>query len=206
MNNAATPIAGITQSESTPAWAPPKRPPAGAPNIVVIALDDTGFAQLGCYGSDIDTPNIDRLAAGGLRYTNFHTTALCSPTRACLLTGRNHHSVGMRFISNVDSGYSNCRGVIAPTAATMAEMLRDHGYGTFALGKWHLATLEDCSPAGPMDNWPLQRGFDRYYGFMGGATDQFSPELTIDNHPIDPTESRRLPRVRRSGRPGHWHD
>ena len=186
MNNAATPIAGITQSESIPAWAPPKRPPAGAPNIVVIALDDTGFAQLGCYGSDIDTPNIDRLAAGGLRYTNFHTTALCSPTRACLLTGRNHHSVGMRFISNVDSGYSNCRGVIAPTAATMAEMLRDHGYGTFALGKWHLATLEDCSPAGPMDNWPLQRGFDRYYGFMGGATDQFSPELTIDNHPIDP--------------------
>jgi arylsulfatase len=154
--------------------------------VVVIVLDDTGFAHLGCYGSDIDTPNIDRLAAGGLRYTNFHTTALCSPTRACLLTGRNHHSVGMRFISNIDTGYSNARGAIAPTAATMAEMLRAHGYGTFALGKWHLATLEDCSPAGPMDNWPLQRGFDRYYGFMGGATDQFSPELSIDNHPIDP--------------------
>jgi arylsulfatase len=180
------PTTGTTAAESTPSWDPPRRPPEGAPNVVVIVLDDTGFAQLGCYGSDIDTPNIDRLAANGLRYTNFHTTALCSPTRACLLTGRNHHSVGMRFISNVDSGFSNCRGVIAPSAATMAEVLSLHGYGTFALGKWHLATLEDCSPAGPMDHWPLQRGFDRYYGFMGGATDQFSPELTIDNHPVDP--------------------
>ena len=173
-------------AESTPAWDPPKRPPQGAPNIVLIVLDDTGFAQLGCFGSDIETQNIDRLAAGGLRYTNFHTTALCSPTRACLLSGRNHHSVGMRFISNIDSGFSNCRGVISPTAAIAPEILSEHGYGTFALGKWHLATLEDCSPAGPMDHWPLQRGFDRYYGFMGGATDQFSPELTIDNHPIDP--------------------
>lgn len=175
-----------TVADATPAWDPPRRPPAGAPNVVVIVLDDTGFAHLGCFGSDIDTPNIDRLAAGGLRYTNFHTTALCSPTRACLLSGRNHHSVGMRFISNVDSGFSNCRGVISPKAATMAEILQSNGYGTFAAGKWHLATLEDCSPAGPMDHWPLQRGFDRYYGFMGGATDQFSPELTIDNHPIDP--------------------
>ncbi|MGB5758010.1 MAG: arylsulfatase [Acidimicrobiales bacterium] len=192
MSNANQPTVAITAADSTPAWDPPKRPPAGAPNVVVIVLDDTGFAQLGCFGSDIETPNIDRLAAGGLRYTNFHTTALCSPTRACLLTGRNHHSVGMRFISNVDSGFSNCRGVIAPSAATMAEILSEHGYGTFALGKWHLATLEDCSPAGPMDNWPLRRGFDRYYGFMGGATDQFSPELTVDNHPIEP----------RSGGPG----
>ncbi len=186
MSSTNQPTVAITAAESTPAWDPPKQPPAGAPNVVVIVLDDTGFAQLGCFGSDIETANIDRLAAGGLRYTNFHTTALCSPTRACLLTGRNHHSVGMRFISNVDSGFSNCRGVIAPTAATMAEILREHGYGTFALGKWHLATLEDCSPAGPMDNWPLRRGFDRYYGFMGGATDQFSPELTVDNHPIEP--------------------
>ena len=180
------PTIGTTIAESTPAWAPPKHPPAGAPNVVVIVLDDTGFAHLGCFGSDIDTPNIDRLAEGGLRYTNFHTTALCSPTRACLLSGRNHHSVGMRFISNVDTGFSNCRGVIAPSAATLPEVLSEYGYGTFAVGKWHLATLEDCSPAGPMDHWPLQRGFDRYYGFMGGATDQFSPELTIDNHPIDP--------------------
>ena len=95
--------------------------------MVVIVLDDTGFAHLGCFGSDIETPNIDRLAAGGLRYTNFHTTALCSPTRACLHTGRNHHSVGMRFVSNVDSGFSNCRGVISPRAATLAEVLSAYG-------------------------------------------------------------------------------
>lgn len=177
---------GITAKDSTPWWPEPARPPDGAPNVLVIALDDTGFAHLGCYGSDIETPNIDALAAGGLRYTNFHTTALCSPTRACLLTGRNHHSVGMRFLSNVDTGFSNCRGEITPKAATMAEMLRAVGYNTFALGKWHLANMEDCTPAGPFDQWPLQRGFERYYGFMGGATDQFSPELTIDNHPIDP--------------------
>ena len=98
---------GITAAESEPWW--PERPqaPAGAPNVVVIAMDDTGFAHFGCYGSDIETPAIDRLAEGGLRYNNFHTTALCSPTRACLLTGRNHHSVGMRFLSNVDTGFSN---------------------------------------------------------------------------------------------------
>ncbi len=176
----------ITAAERTPYWEPRPAPPHAAPNIVVIVLDDTGFAQLGCYGSEIETPNCDRLAAGGLRYTNFHTTALCSPTRACLLSGRNHHSVGMRFLSNVDTGFSNCRGVISPSAATFVEVLSSHGYATFALGKWHLANLEDCGPAGPFDHWPLRRGFDRFYGFLGGATDQFSPELVIDNHPVDP--------------------
>lgn len=177
---------GTTAAELSPSWEPRLEPPGGAPNVVVIVFDDTGFAHLGCYGSDIDTPNIDRLAAGGLRFTNFHTTALCSPTRACLLSGRNHHSVGMRFLSNVDTGFSNCRGVIAPSAATFAEVLSSHGYATFALGKWHLANLADCGPAGPFDHWPLGRGFDRFYGFLGGATDQFSPELVIDNHPVDP--------------------
>jgi arylsulfatase len=177
---------GATAKQSEPWW--PKRPsaPAGAPNVVVIMLDDTGFSQLGCYGSDIDTPNIDRLAAGGLRYSNFHTTALCSPTRACLLSGRNHHSVGMRFLSNVDTGYSNCRGYISNKAAIMPEILRANGYNTFALGKWHLTNMEDVNPAGPFDQWPLQRGFDRYYGFLGGATDQFAPELVSDNQPLNP--------------------
>ena len=177
---------GLTAADSEPWW--PTRPgaPAGAPNVLVIALDDTGFAHLGCFGSDIDTPHIDALAARGLRYNNFHTTALCSPTRACLLSGRNHHSVGMRFLSNVDTGFSNCRGFITNKAATLAEVLRGNGYNTFALGKWHLANMEDCGPAGPFEQWPLQRGFDRYYGFLGGATDQYSPELTVDNHPIDP--------------------
>ena len=177
---------GVTAAESTPSWEPRSTPPSGAPNVVVIVLDDTGFSHLGCFGSDIDTPNIDRLAAGGLRYTNFHTTALCSPTRACLLSGRNHHSVGMRWLSNLDTGFSNCRGVISKSAATLPELLRANGYGTFAVGKWHLANLEDCSPAGPFDHWPLQRGFNRFHGFLGGATDQFSPELVVDNHAIDP--------------------
>ncbi len=176
----------VTATTSEPWW--PARPQAadGAPNVVVMALDDTGFAHLGCYGSDIETPAVDRLAAKGLRYNNFHTTALCSPTRACLLTGRNHHSVGMRFLSNVDTGFSNCRGFISNKAATLAEILRDTGYNTYALGKWHLANMEDCTPAGPFSQWPLQRGFDRFYGFLGGATDQYSPELVVDNHPIDP--------------------
>ncbi|MFN0183172.1 MAG: arylsulfatase [Aquabacterium sp.] len=177
---------GTTAAESQPWWPDAPAAPPGAPNVLIIALDDTGFAHLGCFGSDIETPHIDALAARGLRYNNFHTTALCSPTRACLLTGRNHHSVGMRFLSNTDTGFSNCRGVISPKAATLAEVMRSNGYNTYALGKWHLANMEDCGPAGPFDHWPLQRGFDRYYGFMGGATDQFSPELTIDNRPVNP--------------------
>ena len=180
-------MAGVQHAvNATPSWEPRAKPPADAPNVVLIVFDDTGFAHFGCYGSDIDTPAIDSLAAGGLRYTNFHTTALCSPTRASLLSGRNHHSVGMRFLSNVDTGFSNCRGVITHRAATLAEVLSGAGYSTFALGKWHLANMEDCGPAGPMEHWPLGRGFDRFYGFLGGATDQFSPELVIDNHPVDP--------------------
>lgn len=176
---------GRTHHESQPAWPPP---PAGlgGPNVVMVVLDDTGFAHFNCYGSTLATPNIDRLAAGGLRYTGFHTTALCSPTRACLLSGRNHHSVGMRAISNWNTGYPNMRGGISPRAATIAELLRTHGYATYAAGKWHLAPMEETSAAGPHHNWPLQKGFDRFYGFLQGETDQFHPELTHDNHHIDP--------------------
>lgn len=176
---------GRTHRDSVPAW---PDPPAGlgGPNVVVIVLDDTGFAHFGCYGSELATPNIDRLAAGGLRYTNFHTTALCSPSRAALLTGRNPHAVGMRGVSNWNSGYPHMRGGINPRAATVAELLQPHGYATFAAGKWHLAPMEECSAAGPHTNWPLQKGFDRYYGFLQGETDQFHPELTSDNGHIDP--------------------
>ena len=177
---------GRTIPESEPWWPAPPSPPGAAPNVVMIVLDDTGFAHFGCYGSTIETPNIDRLAAGGLRYTSFHTTALCSPSRACLLTGRNHHAVGMRGVSNFDSGFPNMRGAITKRAATVAELLREHGYATYATGKWHLAPMHECSAAGPHDNWPLQKGFDRFYGFLQGETDQFSPELTEDNHHVDP--------------------
>ena len=185
-----------TEAESTPWWPKPAHPGEDAPNVVLVLLDDTGFAHLGCFGSDLVTPNMDRLAAGGLRYTNFHVTPLCSPTRASLLTGRNHHSVGMRSLSNFDSGYPHMRGHITNHATTVAEVLRDVGYATFAVGKWHLTSMESASAAGPYDQWPCQRGFDRYYGFLEGETDQFHPELVYDNHsvaaPATPAEGYHL--------------
>jgi arylsulfatase len=178
-------VIGRTVSESTPWWPEPALP-KGVPDVVLIVLDDTGFSHFGCYGSTIETPAVNALADAGLRYTGFHTTALCSPTRACLLTGRNHHAVRMRAISNMDTGFPNMRGALPRSAATLAEILRDRGYATFATGKWHLAPMAECTAAGPYGNWPLQRGFDRYYGFLQGETDQFHPELTSDNHFVDP--------------------
>ena len=178
-------VLGDTLADSTPWW-PPVPAATGRPNVVMIVLDDTGFAHFGCFGSTLATPTIDRLAANGLRYTNFHTTALCSPTRACLLSGRNHHAVGMRGVSNWNTGFPHMRGGISPHAATVPELLRPHGFATYAAGKWHLAPMEECSAAGPHTNWPLQKGFDRFYGFMQGETDQFAPELTHDNHHVDP--------------------
>ncbi|HEY2707704.1 MAG TPA: arylsulfatase [Caulobacteraceae bacterium] len=178
-------VIGRSVQESTPWW-PASPIKAGATNVVLVVLDDSGFSHFGCYGSSIETPNIDALAAQGLKYTGFHTTALCSPTRACLMTGRNHHAVGMRAVSNFDTGFPNMRGAIPKSAATLPEILREHGYATLAAGKWHLAPMAECTAAGPFANWPLQRGFDRYYGFLQGETDQFHPELTYDNHHIDP--------------------
>ena len=180
------PRIGRTVHESTPFWRKRPRPPADAPNIVWIVLDDLGFAQLGCYGSSIETPNIDRLAAGGLKYTNFHVTAMCSPTRSCLLTGRNHHAIGMGYLADFDTGFDNSRGAIAPEAATLAEMLGAGGYRNYALGKWHLTPPSHMSPAGPFQHWPTQRGFDRFYGFLGGEDDQWAPELWYDQHHVPP--------------------
>ncbi|MCY3647087.1 MAG: arylsulfatase [Chloroflexi bacterium] len=175
--------ATLESTEFSGAW--PERPDlSGLPNVVYIVLDDVGFAQFGCYGSSIDTPNMDRLAANGLRYTNYHTTTLCSPSRACLLTGRNHHTVGMRSVSNWARAYPNGRGAITNRAATIPQLLRDRGFSTFAVGKWHLAPMSETSAAGPFDHWPLQKGFERYYGFLDALTDQFAPELTYDNHRI----------------------
>jgi arylsulfatase A-like enzyme len=179
-------VVGRTWRESTPWWPEPARPPAGAPNVVVMVLDDVGFADLGCFGSDVETPNIDGLAADGLRFNNFHTTALCSPTRSSLLTGRNHHSVGMAVVSNWDTGFPGARGRVAHSAATLGEVLSLNGYHTFAVGKWHLAPTDETTAVGPYDHWPCQRGFDRFYGFLDGATDQWCPDLVADNHRIDP--------------------
>jgi arylsulfatase len=178
-------IVGRTWRESTPWWPEPARPPANAPNILFVVLDDVGFSDLGCYGSEIDTPGMDRLAADGLRYNNFHVTAMCSPTRACLLTGRNAHAVGMGIIAEWSTGFPGYRGRIARRAATLAEMLREHAYNTFAVGKWHVTPLAEATAAGPFGDWPLARGFDRWYGFHGALTDQWNPELFEDNHTID---------------------
>ncbi len=176
-------------SESEPWWPTPAHPGPDAPHVVLILLDDLGFSHLSCFGSDLVTPHIDRLAARGLRYTNFHVTPLCSPTRAALLTGRNHHTVGMRGISNWSSGFPSMRGEVSRHAATVAEVLRSGGYATFMVGKWHLVAMENSSAAGPFDQWPLGRGFERFYGFLDGETDQFSPDLVYDNHRIEPPRS-----------------
>src|SRR6478736_4044982 len=182
-------VIGRTLAESQPWWPTRPHPGDAAPNVVVILIDDLGFSHFGCYGSTIDTPNIDRLAANGLRYTNFHVTPLCSPTRAALITGRNHHEVGVRSVSNFNTGFPHMRGHVTNHAATMAEVLRDEGYATFAVGKWHLCQMSDASAAGPYDQWPCQRGFDRFYGFLDGETDQFHPELVYDNHSVEPPKS-----------------
>ncbi|MXP28112.1 sulfatase-like hydrolase/transferase [Porphyrobacter algicida] len=167
-----------------PHWPRRAQPPAGAPNVLVILFDDVGFSDFGCYGSTISTPNIDRLAASGLRFSGFHTTAMCSTTRAALLTGRNHHSVGVGCLANFDSGFPGYRGKICREAGTLAEMLRPHGYSTYMVGKWHVVPVDETGPRGPVDGWPLGRGFDRFYGFMDAETDQYAPELVLDNTPI----------------------
>ena len=172
---------GKTLGDSEPYWPRAPRPPHGGPNILVVLFDDVGFSDFGCYGSEIDTPTIDALAARGVRMTGFHTTAMCSTTRAALLTGRNHHSVGMGCLANFDSGFPGYRGKIAHSAGTVAEMLRPHGYRNYMLGKWHATPTTQTGPTGPFDGWPLGRGFDRFYGFLDAETDQYSPELVQDN-------------------------
>lgn len=183
-NDGARSQARLTAAE--PQWPDAPRPPAGAPNVIAIVLDDIGFAQLGAYGSDIATPNMDRLAAGGLRYNKFHVTALCSPTRAAFLTGRNHHAVGMGFLADIPLAYPGYNARLARTAAPLPRVLRDIGYSTFALGKWHLTPRFERSAAGPFTSWPLGLGFERYYGFLQGDTNHWVPNLVQDNHYIDP--------------------
>ena len=175
---------GRTIRDSLPSWPQPVQPPSEAPNIVFIVLDDVGFSDLGCYGSEISTPRIDALASNGVRYTSFHVTSMCSPTRACLLTGRNAHAVGMGIIAEWSSGFPGYRGRVTNRAAMIPEVLRDHGYSAYAVGKWHLTNIADYGAAGPHRDWPLSRGFARWYGFHGALTDQWNPELYRDNRPI----------------------
>jgi len=179
-------VVGRTLETSTPWWPALRSAPEGSPNVVIVLLDDVGYAQFGCYGSDIATPTFDRLAAQGLRYANFHTTALCSPTRAALLSGRNHHTNGMGRVVEIATGFPGYDATVPKDSGFLSEILLGHGYATFAVGKWHLAPAGDMAMGGPKDRWPLGRGFERFYGFLGGETDQFHPDLTYDNHQIDP--------------------
>lgn len=169
-----------------PSWPRSPTPKTGSPNILLVLFDDVGFSDFGCYGSPISTPTIDRLAANGLRYTGFHTTAMCSTTRAALLTGRNHHSTGVGCLANFDSGHPGYRGKISRDAGTIAEILNLQGYRNYMVGKWHVTPLTESGPTGPFDGWPLGRGFDRFYGFLDAETDHYSPELIRDNSHINP--------------------
>jgi arylsulfatase A-like enzyme len=176
---------GRTARESTP-WFPTRPKPVGGPNVVVVLLDDIGFGQLGCFGGDIRTPTIDRIAAEGLRYNRFHVTALCSPSRASLLTGRNHHAVGMGFLCDLPTGFPGYSARIPRSAASGARLLKDAGYSTMAVGKWHLTPRDDRTAAGPFDTWPLGLGFERFYGFLHSEANQWTPTLVADNHFVDP--------------------
>jgi arylsulfatase A-like enzyme len=184
-----TPFSGVigrTVGESTPAWPVPPQAKEGAPNVLFILLDDVGFAQIGCFGADIRTPTLDRLAVGGLRYRDFHTTAICSPTRACLLTGRNHHSNGVGIIQEMATGFPGYNGAVPRENGFLSEMLLSQGYATFAVGKWHLTLASEYASGASKARWPLSRGFERHYGFLGGKTSQWAPTLVHDNHYVDP--------------------
>jgi arylsulfatase len=168
---------GKTLEESTPDYPQPIKAPQGAPNILVILLDDVGFGMTSTFGGPVPTPNMDNLAKEGLSYTRFHTTALCSPTRSALLTGRNHHSVGTGVIIEMGTGYPGYTGIIPKSTATIAEILRDNGYATAMFGKAHNTPEPEISPAGPFHNWPTGQGFDYFYGFNQGETHQYYPTL-----------------------------
>lgn len=177
---------GNTFAGSESWWPDRPQPAPDAPNVVVVLVDDLGFADLGCYGSEIPTPNIDRLASAGVQFTNFHVTPMCSPTRAALLTGVNAHRAGAGHVANSDPGFPGYAAEMANDVATAAEVFRDAGYHTIAIGKWHLTKDADLSDAGPRHSWPLQRGFDRYYGVLDAFTNLHQPHrLVEDNHTVE---------------------
>jgi len=186
----APPFKGVIKldvRESTPDWKPfeRKKAPAGSPNILFILYDDTGLAAWSPYGGRISMPTMDKLAADGLTYTQWHTVALCSPTRSCINTGRNHNLNAMGAITEATTGFPGYSGMLPPQAATMAQILNENGWSTFWLGKDHNVPETDLSAGGSKSQWPLQQGYDRFYGFIGGETNQFYPDLTEDNHAIE---------------------
>ena len=181
--------AAITTLDARDATPPPAfsvDAPAGAPNVVIVLIDDIGFGTANCFGGGIETPTLDRLAAGGLRFNQFHTTALCSPTRMALLTGRNHHSANTGSVMEVATAFPGNQGVRPRSVEPVAEMLRLNGFSTAAFGKYHETAPWEVSVSGPFDRWPTRSGFDKFYGFIGGETNQWAPFLHDGTTPIEP--------------------
>ncbi|MDH4171676.1 MAG: arylsulfatase, partial [Acidimicrobiia bacterium] len=179
---------GRVVGTSTPDWPAYPTAPPGAPNVVVMLADDLGYADLACYGSEIDTPRLDQVARDGLQFTNFHVNPMCSPTRASMLTGLNSHLAGIGHVCHADPGFPGYAMEITDRAATMAEILRDNGWATLMVGKWHLTKDAHLSDAAPKHSWPCQKGFDRFYGILDGFTNFHHPHrLYADNHhvPVD---------------------
>ena len=174
--------------DSEPDWGPYAAPTAhdGAPNVLYVVWDDTGIATWDCFGGLVEMPAMSRVAERGVRLSQFHTTALCSPTRASLLTGRNATTVGMAIIEEFTEGFPGYNGRIPAETALLSEVLAERGWNTYCVGKWHLTPLEESNLASTKRHWPLSRGFERFYGFMGGETDQWYPDLVYDNHPVAP--------------------
>lgn len=190
----AVPFRGVIQHdirESVPDWEPYQQPqaPEGAPNVLYVVWDDVGFGTFDIFGGLVEAPAMRRIAEMGVKFTNFHTTALCSPTRASLLNGRNATSNGMACVAEMTSGFPGSNGRIPFENANLAEVLVERGWNTYALGKWHLCPSEEANMASSKRYWPLGRGFERFYGFLGGEADQFYPDLVYDNHPVDPPYS-----------------
>src|SRR6266481_621246 len=176
----------LDAKDSKSYWPPTVVPPKGAPNVLLIMTDDQGYGMTSAFGGVIPTPSMDRIANAGLRYTQFHSTALCSPTRAALITGRNHHSVGFGVITEMSTGYPGYDSIIGPESATVGTILRENGYATSWFGKNHNTPSYQISSAGPFDQWPSGMGFDRFYGFIGGETDQWTPFLFRDQTQVYP--------------------
>ena len=180
-------VVNLDVRDSVADWTPFREPPApeGAPNVLLVLYDDTGLAAWSPYGGRINMPTMQKLADNGLTYTQWHTTALCSPTRSCLLTGRNHHQNGFAQIAEGAQGFPGHTGHIPMENATIGEVLRESGYNTFWVGKNHNVPLDEWAVGATRRNWPLARGFDRYYGFIGGETNNWYPTLAEDNHYVD---------------------
>jgi arylsulfatase len=187
--NPPAPFGGVineSYKDYKPWWPPRVVPPKGAPNILLIMTDDQGYGVSGTFGGVIPTPAMDRVAKAGLRYTQFHSTSLCSPTRAALITGRNHHSVGFGVVAELSTGYPGYDSIIGPENATIGEILKENGYATSWFGKNHNTPSFQYSTAGPFDQWPSGMGFDYFYGFMGGESDQWQPYLFRNHTQIFP--------------------